>query len=172
MAPVETIILADYDGRWPVLYEREAGRIGAALGDRVRRLEHVGSTSVPGLCAKPVIDILLAVADSADEPAYLPALEDAGYVLAIREPDWHEHRLLHGPGTPTNLHVFSAGSSEVERMLRFRDHLRTHTADRELYAAAKLELATRPWPVVQDYADAKTDVVAAILARAMSRQDR
>lgn len=160
------IVLTDHDERWPGLCAREAERITAALGDRVLALEHVGSTSVPGLCAKPVIDILLAVADSADEPGYLPALEAAGYVLAIREPDWYEHRLFHGPDTRVNLHVFTAGSSEIERMIRFRDHLRVDPSDRELYASTKRELAARPWRQVQDFADAKTDVVAEIIARA------
>jgi GrpB-like predicted nucleotidyltransferase (UPF0157 family) len=161
--PVE---LAEYDADWPQLYEREARRIRAALGARVRLLEHVGSTSVPGLVAKPKIDILLVVEDSADEAAYLPLLEAAGYVLRIREPDWHEHRLFRGPDTDVNLHVFSPGSPEIERMLSFRDHLRTNADDRELYARTKLELARRSWKYVQNYADAKTAVVEGIIARA------
>lgn len=110
--------------------------------------------------------MLLAVADSADEAAYVPALEAAGYLLRIREPEWYEHRLFHGPDTVVNVHVFSAGCEEVERMLRFRDRLRADAADRALYERTKRELATRPWPRVQDYADAKSEVVAAILARA------
>ena len=80
-----------------------------ALGDRVVRIEHTGSTSVPGLSAKPIIDISLEVPDSADEETYVPSLEAAGYVLTIREPDWFEHRLFKGPDTNVNLHVFSAG---------------------------------------------------------------
>jgi GrpB-like predicted nucleotidyltransferase (UPF0157 family) len=163
--PIE---LAEYDPAWPELYEREAQKIHAALGDRVRALEHAGSTSVPGLAAKPIIDIVLAVADSADESAYVPALEQAGYVLAIREPDWHEHRLLKGSDPTVNLHVFSHGSSEVERMLAFRDRLRTNEAERVLYERTKRELAQRAWTYVQDYADAKTQVVETILARALA----
>ncbi len=104
------IVIADYDPAWPRLYAREAERVHAILGDRVVLLEHVGSTSVPGLAAKPRIDILLVVADSADEPAYVAPLEAAGYVLAIREADWHQHRLLRGPDADINLHVFSPGS--------------------------------------------------------------
>jgi GrpB-like predicted nucleotidyltransferase (UPF0157 family) len=160
--PIE---LAEYDPEWPRLFAREAERIRAALGDRVLQLEHVGSTSVPGLVAKPRIDMQLVVADSADEAAYVPPLEAAGYVLAIREPDWNEHRLLRGPDTPANLHVFSAGCEEIDRVLRFRDRLRTDDADRELYAAAKRELADRTWTYVQHYADAKSAVVEEILAR-------
>ncbi len=101
--------IADYNPEWPRLFEREAERIRAVLGNRVLLLEHVGSTSVSGLAAKPRIDILLVVADSANESAYIPSLEVAAYVLHIREPDWHEHRLLKGPDTAINLHVFSPG---------------------------------------------------------------
>jgi GrpB-like predicted nucleotidyltransferase (UPF0157 family) len=160
------IVIADYDPEWPRLYDREAARIRTALGDHVLLLEHVGSTSVPGLAAKPRIDIVLVVASSADEPAYVPALEAAGYVLRIREPDWHEHRLLGRADLDVNLHVFSPGAAEIERMLRFRDHLRANAADRELYEREKRELAQREWKYVQNYADAKTQIVEAILERA------
>ncbi|GIO25067.1 hypothetical protein J11TS1_36480 [Oceanobacillus sp. J11TS1] len=81
------ITLLDYDPEWPRLFDREAKRIYSILGKKVLQLEHVGSTSVPGLCAKPIIDILLVVKDSADESAYAPDLEEAGYTLRIREPD-------------------------------------------------------------------------------------
>lgn len=158
--------LVEYDPAWPALYAREAARLRRALGDRALLVEHVGSTSVPGLAAKPIVDVLLAVADSADEAAYLPALEAAGYMLRIREPDWHEHRLLKGPDTDVNLHVFSAGSREVERMLLFRDRLRAVDEDRERYVAAKRALAERRWEHTQQYADAKTPVVEEIIARA------
>lgn len=160
------VALAAYDPAWPGLYAREAARIREALGPRARRIEHVGSTAVPGLTAKPLIDIVLAVADSGDEPAYAPALEAAGYVLRIREPEWHAHRMFKGPDTDANLHVFTLGSPEITRMTRFRDRLRADTADRELYAAAKRELAGRRWRYRQDYADAKQEVVADIMARA------
>lgn len=158
--------IQEYDPAWPGLFEREAVRIRQALGDRVLAVEHVGSTSVPGLAAKPIIDVVLVVADSADEPAYVPALQAAGYVLQIREPDWHQHRMLKGSNPNLNLHVFSAGCPEIERMLRFRDWLRSTNADRELYDRAKRELAARDWTYMQDYADAKTSVVAEIMKRA------
>jgi GrpB-like predicted nucleotidyltransferase (UPF0157 family) len=160
------IVVADYDERWPGLFAREAERIRAALGDRALLVEHIGSTSVPGLPAKPIIDVDLVVADTADEPAYLPALEAAGYELVIREPDWYEHRCLKGPDTNVNLHVYPAGCPEVERNLAFRDRLRADAADRDLYARTKRELATRPWTYVQQYADAKTEVITEILRRA------
>jgi GrpB-like predicted nucleotidyltransferase (UPF0157 family) len=166
------ITLAEYDSAWPVLYEREAARIRAALADRALLIEHVGSTSVPGLAAKPHIDILLAVADSSDEASYVPALEDAGYVLHIREPGWHEHRAFTGLETDLNLHVFSEGCVEIERMLRFRDHLRRNKTDRLLYERTKRELAQRTWKYGQHYADAKTTIVEEILARADTAQQR
>jgi GrpB-like predicted nucleotidyltransferase (UPF0157 family)/photosystem II stability/assembly factor-like uncharacterized protein len=159
------VLLADYDPDWPQLFRHEAGRIRDALGPRALQVEHVGSTSVPGLAAKPTIDISLAVANSADEQAYVPALQAAGYVLRIREPDWFEHRLFGRPDARVNLHVFSAGCTEIDRMLRFRDRLRRNHEDRALYERTKRELAQRDWKYVQNYADAKSAVVEAILAR-------
>jgi GrpB-like predicted nucleotidyltransferase (UPF0157 family) len=160
------ITLVDYDPGWPLLFAREERRIRGALGPAALRVEHVGSTSVPGLAAKPIIDIVLAVADSADEPSYLPALEAAGYVLRIREPDWFEHRTIKGPDTNVNLHVFTEGSTEIDRMLLFRDWLRGNDADRAHYERTKRELAALTWRHVQHYADAKTEVVREIMARA------
>ena len=155
----------DYDRHWPELFAREADRIRSVLGSRVLRMEHVGSTSVPGLAAKRVIDLLLAVADSGEEHAYAPALEAAGYVLQIREPDWYQHRMFKGPDTDINLHVFSSGCPEIDRMLMFRDWLRCDAADRDLYARTKLALARQEWKDVQNYADAKTVVIEEIMAR-------
>ena len=160
------IYLAPYDPEWPRLYDREAQRIRAVLGKRAIVLEHAGSTSIPGLSAKPKIDIVLGIADTTDEAAYVPQMEAAGYILRIREPDWHEHRVFKGPDTDINLHMFTLGCVEIERMLRFRDHLRADTADRRLYEDAKVELAKRTWKYTQHYADAKSEVVEQILTRA------
>jgi GrpB-like predicted nucleotidyltransferase (UPF0157 family) len=164
------IELRDYDPQWPALYAREEARIRKALGDGVLRLEHAGSTSVPGLAAKPIIDIVLVVANSADEALYVPALEAKGYVLRIRERHEFEHRMLKGPDTDVNLHVYSAGCIEIDRMLRFRDWLRTHGGDRELYERTKRELAKQDWAFTQNYADAKSEVVQQIMARAMAEK--
>jgi GrpB-like predicted nucleotidyltransferase (UPF0157 family) len=161
------VSIVDYDPHWPELFRREADRIRAALGGRARQVEHAGSTAVPGLPAKPVIDIVLVVDNSADEAAYVPALEAAGYVLRIREADWYQHRMFKGPDTDINLHVFSAGCPEIRRMLRFRDWLREHSEDRDRYARAKRALAQEDWKHVQNYADAKTGVVEEILGRAI-----
>jgi GrpB-like predicted nucleotidyltransferase (UPF0157 family) len=160
------VVLADYDLKWPVQFEHEARRIRKVLGERALRVEHIGSTSVPGLVAKPIIDILLVVADSADEPSYVPPLEEAGYVLRIREPDWYQHRLFKGPETNINLHVFSKGSTEIERVLLLRDWLRENEEDRRLYAETKRRLAGQTWRYVQNYADAKSSVIEAIILRA------
>lgn len=159
------ITLVPYDEHWPELFEREAERIRAALGERVLRIEHVGSTAVPGLSAKPIIDILLVVADSSSEETYVPDLEAAGYVLRIREPDWYEHRLFKGPDTDVNVHVLSKGSPEIDRMLLFRDRLRSNEEERLLYDRTKRELAAREWKYVQSYADAKGTVIQEILTR-------
>ncbi len=164
----DTIHLDEPDPLWPTLFEREAARIRSVLGPTALLVEHVGSTSVPGLCAKPIIDIVLVVPDAAAEADYVSQLEAVGYTLRIREPDWFEHRLLKGPDTEVNIHVFSVGCPEITKMLAFRDHLRTNGSDRELYERTKRELAARRWKYVQHYANAKSEVVEAIYRRATS----
>lgn len=163
------IDLADYDPAWPAMFEGEAGRVRGALGEQAIAVHHAGSTSVPGLAAKPILDMVLEVADTTDEASYAPALEAAGYAFRVREPDWFEHRMFRGAAPAVNLHVFSAGCPEIGRMLAFRDHLRSDDDDRRLYEATKRTLAARSWRVVQDYADAKTEVVSEIMARATAR---
>lgn len=160
------ITLLEYDPCWPKLFDRESKRIRSALGNKALQVEHVGSTAVPGLCAKPIIDILLVVMDSSNESSYVPDLEEAGYTLHIREPEWFEHRVFKGPDTDINLHVFSKGASEVDRMLRFRDWLRTDNSDRNKYERVKRDLAQREWRHVQHYADAKDSIVQEIMKRA------
>jgi len=160
------IVLAEYDQSWSSLYAAEEARVRASLGNQVLLVEHVGSTSVPGIAAKPRIDIVLTVSDSSDEPSYLPALEGAGYILRVREPDWHEHRCFNGPDVDVNLHVFSDGCLEVARMQAFRDHLRRSAEDRARYEQAKRALAARRWKYTQHYADAKSVVVEEILVNA------
>ena len=166
------VTIAHYDPRWPEQFGRESDRISRLLGPRALRIEHVGSTSVPGLAAKPVIDILLVVADSADEAGYARSLESEGYRVVIREPDWHQHRMLKGPDTDINLHVLSAGCPEIDRMLSFREWLRGNAADRILYEQTKRDLARDEWTHVQDYADAKTGIVGEIMRRIAQQPSR
>jgi GrpB-like predicted nucleotidyltransferase (UPF0157 family) len=161
------IVIVDYDPRWPAKFQQQAKLLSRALGDRALLLEHVGSTSVPGLAAKPVIDIVLAVKDSGAEETYLPALETAGYVLRVREPHWHQHRMLRTPEKDVHLHVFSRECVEIARMVAFRNRLRNSAADRQLYADVKRNLAARDWPDMDAYARAKSGVVEQILRRAM-----
>lgn len=158
------IVLVEYDDTWPARYREHATRIEAALGGRAVRIEHIGSTAVPGLAAKPIIDVLLVVADSADEAGYVPDLEAAGYELWRREPEFHEHRLLKPRTRDANVHVVSVGCEEIERWLIFRDRLRASASDRELYERTKRELASRRWPDTNAYADAKSPVVEHIIA--------
>ena len=162
----QAIVIADYDPTWPRRFRREEARVRAALGEAALSVEHIGSTSVPGLAAKPIVDILLAVEDSGDEGSYVPALEEAGYVLRVREPDFDEHRMFRTPEKDVHVHVFSSGSPEIERYLLLRERLRENDEDRELYARTKRELARREWPSMQHYAEAKTEVVEGIIARA------
>jgi GrpB-like predicted nucleotidyltransferase (UPF0157 family) len=160
------ITLVDYDPAWPEQFEHIAARLRAALGAAALAIEHVGSTAVPELAAKPVIDVNLAVADATQESAYAPLLEAAGFAFALREPEWFGHRLFKGRAPAVNLHVLPRDCPELERMRLFRDWLRRHPADRERYEYTKRALARQAWRSTQHYADAKTAVISEILARA------
>ena len=160
------IQLVDADPRWSSQFEVLRDEIRQALGGRVLALDHVGSTSVPGLLAKPILDISLVVGNPASEQDYVPMLAKVGYVLHLREPDWFEHRLLRHRDPAANIHVFGPHCVEVERMIRFRDLLRTHAELRQAYASTKRELGARQWEYVQDYANAKSQIVEGILTEA------
>ncbi|KQR16586.1 GrpB family protein [Cellulomonas sp. Leaf334] len=166
--PVEVTVVA-YDPSWPAAYAELADRLREALGDDVLALEHVGSTSVPGLTAKPIIDVDLTVADSTDEPSYRPRLEAAGFTLVLRERAWHEHRLFTRDRPRANLHVWSPDSPEAARHVLLRDWLRTHADDRDAYAAAKRAAADRLRQVgggtVNDYNDLKAPAIRELLDR-------
>jgi GrpB-like predicted nucleotidyltransferase (UPF0157 family) len=154
--PVEVV---PYDEGWPSAFARLSSLVRGALGDRMQTLEHVGSTAVPGLAAKPVIDADLTVSDSGHEAAYVPDLEAAGFVLRFREPEWEEHRVLAVEDPKTNLHVWSPGSVEAQRHVAFRDWLREHDEDRHAYGALKTELAGRGFGDVMDYNNHKAALV-------------
>lgn len=155
--------LHPYDEGWPGAYEEHRRRIVAALGERAVAVEHIGSTAVPGLAAKPIIDVALTVEDITAEEDYLDLLLAAGYVLRTREP---RHRLVRTPGRDVHVHVYEQGAAEVEAYLLLRDHLRADEADRALYERTKRELMTRSWSDMNAYADAKSAVIAAIKERA------
>jgi len=166
-----TIDIVDYDPAWAERFRQEEAKIQAALGETALEIEHIGSTSVPGLAAKPIVDVLLVVDVSSDEASYLPALEGAGYVLRVREPDFDEHRMFRTPEKYVHVHVFSSGSPEIGRYLLLRDHLRGNEEDRMLYARTKRDLAKADWPSMQHYAEAKTEVVEGIIARAAAARE-
>jgi GrpB-like predicted nucleotidyltransferase (UPF0157 family) len=156
--------LAEHDPVWADRFAARAAELRAALGGRARLVEHIGSTSVPGLAAKPIVDIVVGVDDPDDEPAYLPDLEALGYDVRVREPG---HRCLRigEPDEPVNLHCYPPDGDEVRKYLLFRDRLRADDADRRLYEDTKRSLAG-DWPDVNYYAEAKQPVIMAILRRA------
>lgn len=159
------IVVVDYDAHWPDQFRHHATILSRALGARAIRIEHVGSTSVPGLAAKPIVDIDVLVEDPSDEAAYLPAIVQAGYVLRVREPDWHQHRMFRTPELDVHVHIFAPDCIEFRRHIAFRDHLRGCEADRLLYENVKRDLAREDWPDMNTYARAKTEVVEQILGR-------
>ncbi|WP_127481282.1 GrpB family protein [Nocardioides pantholopis] len=163
------LVIAEYDASWPVSYREHASRIRAALGATARQLEHIGSTSVPGLAAKPIIDILVTVGDITAEEDYLGPLIAAGYVLRVREPG---HRLVRTPELDVHVHILQTGDSAAEDYLVFRDRLRRDEGDRGLYERTKRALVERDWPDMNAYADAKTDVITEIRGRAGRASER
>jgi GrpB-like predicted nucleotidyltransferase (UPF0157 family) len=157
------IVICDYDPGWPERYARERDRVLSALGSGALRVEHIGSTAVPGLAAKPVVDVLVTVSDPDDEPAFRSALEAQGYELRVREPG---HRMFRTSARDVHVHVWADSDPEVELDLRFRDRLRASSEDRAAYEQLKRELAKREWPDMNHYADAKGALIKEILASA------
>ena len=154
------VVVVDHDPAWAVQDEQVRSAVERALPKAVVR--HIGSTSVPGLASKPIVDVLLVLPSVEDEAAYVPALERAGLVLRVREAG---HRMLRTPARDVHLHVVDDGGPQVHAYLALRDRLRASAIDRELYAGTKRELARREWACMDDYADAKSDVIAEILGR-------
>jgi GrpB-like predicted nucleotidyltransferase (UPF0157 family) len=157
------ITLHDYDSAWVDRFVENRERIRAALTNMDVDIEHIGSTSVPGLAAKPIIDIVVAVDDITAEEDYLDALLAAGYELRVREPG---HRLVRTPHRDVHVHVYERGAVAVDEYLLLRDRLRSNADDRALYESTKRALLSTSWDDMNDYADAKTDVIRAIKARA------
>ncbi|MEV4657761.1 GrpB family protein [Micromonospora sp. NPDC049301] len=161
----QSVVIEDYDPAWVDRFVAARSLLTEALGGLIIGVEHVGSTSVPGLAAKPVIDIDLLIEDTADESRYLPALERIGYRLVLREPWWHGHRMLVSPAEDVNLHVWPQGAPEPVRHRLFRDWLRSHPDDRELYATTKRRLARDTAHQPADYSLAKNSVIDDIYGR-------
>lgn len=161
------VTLLDHSPAWADYYAVRAAEVRAALGERARLIEHIGSTSVPGLAAKPIVDIVVGIDEPENEKSYLPDLTALGYEPRVREPG---HRCLRigdeVSENRVNLHCYPPGSAEVRKYLLFRDRLRSDKADRELYERTKRELATRQWPDINFYADAKGPVIREILTQA------
>jgi len=162
----ELIHLVPYDREWPRRYARWRDRIGAVLGATALRTEHVGSTSVPGLAAKPVIDIQVSVADIADEARYAGQLESLGLQLGNRD-DVHRYFSL-PPERPRELHLHmcQAGSAWEREHLLFRDYLRAHPAAADRYLAGKRAAAVTWRDDRWAYTEAKTGVILDILDEA------
>lgn len=160
-----SITIADYDATWPVRFAELQRLVQLALPATALSVEHIGSTSVPGLAAKPIVDMLLTVRSVDDEAAYVAALEAVGFVLRVREPG---HRLLRTPERDVHLHVYEPDNPAVQDYLDLRDWLRESESDRALYAATKRQLAQREWSDMNHYADAKSEVISAVLGRARS----
>lgn len=157
------ITIVEYDPSWPARFRAEQVRIRKALGDRALRIDHVGSTAVPGLAAKPIVDIQVSVADVADEAGYLPQLEAAGYHLRVRQPD---HRMVRTEQLDVHVHVCPAGGRWERDHLLFGDWLRATPADRIAYEKHKRELAAQQWFDMNQYAEAKGGLIDEILGRA------
>ena len=158
-----TPVISDYDPAWPARFAELEVRIRSTLGDAALAIEHIGSTSVPQLAAKPIVDVLVVVADVEDESSYVRALEGAGLVLRVREA---RHRMFRTPERDVHVHVYPAGDQAIRDYLDLRDWLRVDESDRALYAGVKRDLAQRRWTDMNHYADAKTDVIRQVLGRA------
>jgi Uncharacterized conserved protein len=157
------IILVPYSESWPESYMHEQAKIQHALGSRALRIEHIGSTSIEGLTAKPIIDILLIVEDCDNEDSYLPMLLDEGYVLRVREPG---HRMVRTPDLGVQIHIGSSDADWARRHILFRDYLRSNPTDKKAYETLKQKLATQEWETMNHYADAKGPLIQEITGRA------
>jgi GrpB-like predicted nucleotidyltransferase (UPF0157 family) len=161
----QSIVIEDYDPAWVDRFAAASSPLTEALGSLIVSIEHVGSTSVPGLAAKPIIDIDLLIDDTTDESRYIPALEKLGYRLVLREPWWYGHRMFVSAAEDVNLHVWPEAAPEPIRHRLFRDWLRTHPEDRELYATTKRRVARDTVHQPGDYNLSKNDVIDDIYTR-------
>lgn len=157
------VVIVAYDPDWPARFAEHRERVQRALGPLIMRIEHIGSTAVPGLAAKPVIDVVVTTVDPDDESVMVPAMASAGYHLRVRETG---HRMFRTTDRDAHVHVWGDSDPEVSRYLRFRDRLRASAKDRRAYEQLKRELSARDWKDMNHYADAKSVLIEQILARA------
>ena len=160
----EEIKIEPYSPEWPSLFETKKCQIAKALPGIALKIEHIGSTAVPGLSAKPVIDIDLIVENPDCEVDYLPPLVALGYVLTVRELSWYRHRMLRHDAPRVNLHVWEPNCPEHVRHVLFRDWLRENPDDRKRYADSKLK-AKVGVKNVEDYNRNKQAVIREIYQR-------
>ncbi len=157
------IVIADYDAGWPARFDELALQINAVLSGKVLFVEHIGSTAVPGLSAKPIIDILLTVASLEGEGDCVGQLESAGFVLRVRESG---HRMFRTAEKDVHIHIYERTAEQITDYRDLRDWLRVSEADCDLYSVTKRQLAQQEWTDMNYYADAKTAVIQEILGRA------
>jgi len=158
------IVIVDYDASWPERFVAHRDRVARALGPMACSIEHIGSTAVPGLGAKPIIDLLVAVKDPDEESVMVPAMTAAGYQLRVREPG---HRMFRTPERDVHIHVWQDTDPEIARHVKFRDRLRASAEDRAAYERLKRKLATKRWDDMNQYADVKSQLIEQILSRAI-----
>ncbi len=158
-----TVTIVDYDPGWEATYARYADAVRRVLSERVVAVEHIGSTAVPALAAKPTVDMLLTVPDVTDEEHLVPPLASIGLELRVREPD---HLMFRAAAREVHLHVVEPHRPEIRDYLDLRDWLRADPADREHYAVTKRRLAEQSWNDMNHYAQAKSEVIQEMLERA------
>jgi GrpB-like predicted nucleotidyltransferase (UPF0157 family) len=159
--------LGDYDPCWVDVYHSHRDRIREAIPVEVT-IEHIGSTAVPGLAAKPIVDICVVVDDITAEEDYLDPLLTAGYELRVREPG---HRLMRTPARDVHVHLYPRGHPAIVDYLLLRDRLRSHSDERSRYERVKRSLIEQQWDDMNAYAEAKTEVISAIKARARAARE-
>ena len=163
----DPVIIHPYDPSWPGRFLGLARPLRAALGDVALRIDHVGSTSVPGLDAKPIIDIQISVAELEPSEPYRTPLERLGYVFRPDNPERTKRYFREPPGQPrTHVHVRRAGSWAEQLNLLFRDYLRAHPQEAAIYAAAKHRIAEQHRADRAAYTEAKSQVIWEIIALA------
>lgn len=164
---VEPIMVVPYDPEWSARFQDLAAQLGQALGDVALRIDHIGSTSIPGLAAKPVIDIQVSVASFDPLDAIRIPLERLGYVWRADNPDQTKRYFREPPGHPSaHIHVRKRGSWGEQFALLFRDYVRAHPNVAARYAELKLELAEEHYRDRAGYVHGKGPFIWATMAEA------